>query len=50
MGIRIEDANGAFTYFQDGALPYNYSVTDYASGTKGAWVTHVANTYTTIKL
>ena len=49
MGIRIEDSTGAFTYFQDGTLPYNYSVTDYALGTKGAWVTHVANTYTTIK-
>ena len=49
MGIRIEDSTGAFTYFQDGTLPYNYSVTDYALGTKGAWVNHVATTYTTIK-
>ena len=49
MGIRIESAAGAITYFQDGTLPFNYSSTDYALGTRGAWVNHAGTSYTTIK-
>ena len=48
MGIRI-DKGGAYTYFKDGELPFNYSSTDYALGTRGAWVNHAGTGYTTIK-
>ena len=48
MAIRIESAAGAQTYFQNGTLPFNYSESDYALGTRGNWVNHSGTGYTTI--